>query len=427
MKSPRKTGNFSTSFLDVILGALGAFFLLLILVSVSRRGDAEEEGTDVPSNMLTFKVTNQKNFVIGDHIRFFVTIVNEGRNIEPSPIIFFSETLKSDDQTPTESAIGVPRLKITRSGNSANNYEMALLDKAKDAPNVLVCIWVADWPSNSSVKELLAGDGKGISIEVLWNDKEYGVKKTVELVKDNGFTSVFFLKDRETQGSLISKAIEIISYRNTSAAPLNPPNWGDLKKEKFLDKRKLVGSTPLGSPRVDKWNLCYDNIEPLGKFNNLSDNSNNKLERPNVYFLESKKGEKKNFTKIVNEKVNNLGRAVSQTKISYVAWGKRAICVRFEEEERNLYVCPQYNWKNVADFVEGGLLTPVNEEGEWYLFEQTKSIERYKELYPVEADAELALKYWADAIASPIYETNSPLTQVSPLVMCVKKSDQSKQ
>ena len=434
MTPPRKTGKFSTSFLDVILGALGAFFLLLILVSVSRRGDAVEEGTRIPGNILSFNVVNQPNFVFDKHIRFFAAICDEkSGSLVSFSSVFFSETLNDGDEPLTADSNGSSRLKITRSGGG-RNYEMTLADKDKDAPNVLICVWLADLPSSGEVKSLLA-DGKGsVPIRVIWTDKEHGTDRTVTLNRDNGFASVFFLKGRETREDLVSKAIETICYRNFVSSPSNPPNWEEMKKEKNLDEMWL-DETAEGRTSADQWYLCYDSKKPLGKFNRKDGNDNAKKEKPNVFFFESFLGEKETirpdqneltYTRELTVKLNDLARATSQTEIFYVAWGKRAVCVRLKEEEQRLYVCPREDWKNVSEFVESGILIPINEGEGWYQIDQTAAVKRYLEIYPDEADGEVVLKYLADVIASPIYETNSPLTQVSPLVVSAKLSGPSK-
>ena len=434
MTPPRKKGNFSTSFLDVILGALGAFFLLLILVSVSRRGDAVEEGTRIPGNILSFQVLNQPNFVFDKHIRFLVAICDEkSGSFVPFSSVFFSETLSDGDEPPIDDSNGSARLKITRSGGG-RNYKMTLADKDKDAPNVLICVWLADLPSNGEVKNLLADGKSSIPIRVIWSDKELGTDRTVTLNRDNGYTSVFFLKGRETWEDLVSKAIETVCYRSFVSSPSNPPNWEEMKKEKNLDEMWL-DETAEGRTSADQWYLCYDPKKPLGRFNKKNGDDNAKKEKPNVFFFESFLGEKETIRSDQNElthtreltvKLNDLTRATSQTEIFYVAWGKRAICVRLEEEEQRLYVCPREDWKNVSEFVESGILTPVNEGDGWYQIEQTAIVKRYREIYPSEADEELILKYLADAIACPIYEMNSPLTQVSPLVVSAKLSGPSK-
>ena len=141
MKPPRKAGNFSTSFLDIILGALGAFFLLLILVSVSRRGDAVEGGSRVSKNLLCFRV-NPQNFIFSKHVRFFAAIYDENHSSYPFSDVCFSETLSDDVQTSSDGANAVPRLIITPFGGDGD-FQLTLTDKENDAPNVLVFVWLA--------------------------------------------------------------------------------------------------------------------------------------------------------------------------------------------------------------------------------------------------------------------------------------------
>ena len=411
MKPPHKTGNFSTSFLDVILGALGAFFLLLILVSVSHRGDVVNEGSRLSSNYLYFQV-NRQNFVFNKHIRFFVAIYDENSVSGPFSDICFSEHLKDGAQSFHDGASNTPRLKVSP------DYQMTFANKDRDAPNVLICVWLADWPSVGSVKPLLSGSKDGsISIQVGWNDKDYGTLKTIELNKDNGFATVFFLTGRETQSNLISDAMKIISYRKFA---MSHPNWEEMKRERNLPEKEFK-RREAGAPD-DKWWLFVSTTEPLGMFKNVSSNFNEPKGKPNFFYLMENKrlASSDSDFGVINRSVNNLVKATSQTEISYVASGTRATCVRFKEDKRTLYVCPREDWENKSDFVEYGILTPVTGEGQWYQFKQSEVVERYRELFPAEIDDELVLNYWADTIASPIYETNSPLTQVSPLVTCTK-------
>ena len=419
MKAKRKVANFSTSFLDIILGALGAFFLLLILVCVSRRGEAVDEGSRLPDNMLLFRVVDQPNFVFGKHIRFFAAIYDENGGYDPFSPICFSESFEDNSETPPQN----PRLNIK--SMSACDYQLLLEDKEKDASKVLIGVWVADWPSNGSVKPLLAGDkGNDVSVQVTWTDKDYKIAETIKLNKNNGFASVFFLTGGGTPEKLVHDAVEKITYRSFASSL---PKWEEMKKEKNLPE-KSFSSTLIGAPK-DKWWLHFNENEPLALFK--SDDQNNKSGAPNVILLNSTPMKKSVVTSpdfsLINRSVNDLGNAIPQKEVSYVAFGKRAICARFEGDEQCLYVYPQDGWKNASDFVDCGILVPVDKAPKWYRFNPTESevVKRYREFHSNVED-ELVLRYWADAIASPIYEIDSPITQTSPLVSSAKQFIPSK-
>ena len=418
MKPPRKVANFSTSFLDIILGALGAFFLLLILVCVSRRGaEADEKGSRLPDGLLLFRVLDQPNFVFSKHIRFCAAIYDENGSSDPFFPIYFSEQFEDDAKAPPDD----PRLTIKSFG--ASDYQMTLENKEEDASKVLICVWLADWPSDGLVKPLLSGDkDSSISIKIAWTDKDYKKTEIKELNRENGFASVFFLTGRETPEVLARDVIERITYRSFVSSL---PNWGQVRKEKILPSKTFAPSDSCKGVPEDNWWLFSNDYEPIGLFK--CDNVNVRAGRPNVFLLPSTRVFSDTVSDSIYRNVNDLAKGISQTaEISYVASGKRAICVRFKEDERNLYVYPQDDWKNASVFADCGILSSIEKAPKWYRFNLSEAdVERYAQLHPA-VDKELVLKCWADAIASPIYETNSPITQASPLVSHAKKSNPSK-
>ena len=417
MKSARKNTVFSTSFMDIILGALGAFFLLLILVCVIKGwNDAKgEPGCDLPDNVLLFNVETP-NFEFSKNLRFFAAIYNESDD-NPFSSICFSHPFEDDVQASSKDS----ELRIKQTNGNAACYQMWFKNKEKDAPNALICVWLADWPlngwsSDGSAKTL--PNEEEISLELSWSDRDYGrgEPRRIKLKSDKGFAYTFFLTGPEANEDLQRKAINAFAYRDIDSSR---PDWEKISENKIVPKMRLPGTA--GS-LLDKWTLCYKGN--LGYFKEENLNSRNLT--PNVFALESSPTEQDAFGLSVfngvSEKVNNLGKAVPQSKISYASLGKRAICLRFEEEKQRLYVCPREDWNNASDFASEGILTSVENSQGWFEVDLSEEVGKFLAPHR-EADAELVLKYLADSIASPIYNTNSPITQASPLVSLVQAKE----
>ena len=407
MKTTRQTVKFSTSFLDLILGSVGAFALLMILVCLASRGTPEvEEGTELPDNVLSFS-TMDDGFEISRSLRFFVALCNDRQAANPFDSLCFSHPVEENSQTPLDGS----SLQLEYSSDSC--YQLKIDDKDKNRKNVFLYVWLADWPMERRLESKLGGDESKIDVEVEWTDKEYGVKRRLSLRKDAGFASGIFLTTGETDETLARKALDEVDYRNVAST--TPPDWKGLKDEKYPPPKYL--SQSFDASGDDKWELYHDDDDVACLKANGYDM--NKTLAQNVFLIAPPKLKEKNFSRLefwtLKTEVNELGRAVEQTKISFVSCGTRATCVRFAEKERRLYVCPRNEWINASDFVAAGILTPVENAPKWRVFDLTDEVERYLQKRP-EADAELVIQALADAIACPIYEKPSPITRTSPLV-----------
>ena len=83
--------KFQTSFMDIILGTLGAFFLLLIIISTNRRGE-QQKGSQLPGNILSIAVKDEEfnTLEFYKHIGFWVGII-ENDKLEA---VWFSDETK---------------------------------------------------------------------------------------------------------------------------------------------------------------------------------------------------------------------------------------------------------------------------------------------------------------------------------------------
>lgn len=119
----------STSLMDIILGAIGAFFFLLIILSASQRG-ITREGTDVPSNMMILTVKRPTELKVGESIHYFVAQLKDKHSGEIEKI-FYSDIKNEDDKN---SLVNV-------NANLAYPMIMATDDPA---PPIIVGVWLQD-------------------------------------------------------------------------------------------------------------------------------------------------------------------------------------------------------------------------------------------------------------------------------------------
>jgi hypothetical protein len=142
--------RYSTSLMDIILGAIGAFFFLLIILSTSRRG-LVTEGIQLPKSMLVFNVNKPEELKgeIGKSIHYFIGIANPNNPNEIEQI-FFSDIANDENIDNRDS----PFLEI----RDNSPLDIVYLQLSNDnPPPFIVGVWLQDVLARVKNEELSIG------------------------------------------------------------------------------------------------------------------------------------------------------------------------------------------------------------------------------------------------------------------------------
>lgn len=159
--------KFITSFMDIILSTLGAFFLLLLILSTNRH-EPVQSGIGIPKNTVYFTIDGENyglNFY--DHIGFWIGIEEDDGVL--------SEIWRSDYPRKVE------RIQF-EDNNKQYSYrlcgELGVSDDDRDF--MTFGFWFRELPPNLSAENLQKLKKDGIRIRVSWNGKSTNDVLTVE-------------------------------------------------------------------------------------------------------------------------------------------------------------------------------------------------------------------------------------------------------
>lgn len=163
MRLPKK---FITSFMDIILSTLGAFFLLLLILATNRQTPGES-GNKMPNNSLGFRVINTEyNLRFYENIGFWIAIEEDDGT--------FSEILRSDELCDDEQ-------------NENKDRRLIFTDKVKtplprlvaslgvsddDRSRVVFGFYLRELPPDFPQDKRDDFNNRGITIRVDWNRNE---------------------------------------------------------------------------------------------------------------------------------------------------------------------------------------------------------------------------------------------------------------
>lgn len=160
--------KYSTSFMDVILGTLGAFFLLLIIISTNRRG-VQEKGSDLPRNLMSFTITDEDLKIIhfSKNIGYFIGLIDNNGKL--SDVYYSDYSVKPENNNTNTS-----KLTITNSLKPSYWVCLQLNVSDNDCDNVVIGFWLRELPEDfsPSLKKKLFEDG--IPIQGTWGQQVQG-------------------------------------------------------------------------------------------------------------------------------------------------------------------------------------------------------------------------------------------------------------
>jgi hypothetical protein len=121
--------------MDIILGAIGAFFFLLIILSASRRG-LVQEGSLLPPNMMTINVEQPSELNVGESIHYFVAQLKNDTSNEIEKIFYSDVAIDTANKNKlvevSDTSLAIPSILAT--------------DEPK--PTIIVGLWLQDVLSN---------------------------------------------------------------------------------------------------------------------------------------------------------------------------------------------------------------------------------------------------------------------------------------
>lgn len=162
MYLPKK---FMTSFMDIILSTLGAFFLLLLILATNRQAPGET-GNKLSSNSISFQIINTEyKLHFYDHIGFWIAIEEDG---------VFYDICQSDELD----AIGQKSNKDRRliftdkvKKNSQNLFA-TLRVSSDDRTNVAIGFYLRELPPDIPQNKKKEFNEDGVKIQVYWNNNK---------------------------------------------------------------------------------------------------------------------------------------------------------------------------------------------------------------------------------------------------------------
>ena len=184
--------------MDIILGTIGAFFFLLIIVSASRRGIIQE-GTELPPNLMILTVKEPTVLKIGESIHYFVAQLKDGDPYEIEKIFYSDADIDGQDRL------------VDARGSLANPMIMAENDPP---PKIIVGVWLQDVFASANSGELRT-DQIIINIKckmIIEVDRPNGFEITLE--KGHNYFVACLLNDAE------SLDIQVVSRLQYAGQPL---------------------------------------------------------------------------------------------------------------------------------------------------------------------------------------------------------------
>lgn len=268
--------KFQTSFMDIILGTLGAFFLLLIIISTNRRGD-QQEGSLLPGNILSLKIiaapdtlndenttgdTKKTKLCFYKDIGFWVGLADDNGDLKA---IWYSDETKKENTLSSQGKIDINN----SNRNPSSEFSTVLCVGDDDRQNVVVGCWLRELPSEFSAeqKKKLLEEDNGIQIQVIWNKQN----------KQNN----------QNQQVPIGK---LLSTNNFEFAV--QPGIGE--RSDLLTKLKVPGQKPkkyASFPHVEVNNPSNETLQFLGSGAELRfsyDQSGNTLNKYGRFFLKER-------------------------------------------------------------------------------------------------------------------------------------------
>jgi len=178
--------KYATSLMDIILGSIGAFFFLLIILSASRRGIVQE-GTQMVPNMMILKVEQPAELKIGQSIHYFVAQLKEAGSLEIENYFYSDVEIDKD---------------IKNKLVDVNDLSLASpLILTEDAPPpIIVGIWLQDVLAPVRPEEFPKQPIKvNITCRKIYtkNLNEANPGFLIELTKENNYFAVYSLNEGE--------------------------------------------------------------------------------------------------------------------------------------------------------------------------------------------------------------------------------------
>ena len=123
--------RYTTSLMDIILGSIGAFFFLLVILSASRRGIVQE-GIQLPANMMILRVDSPKELKVGRSIHYFVAQLKAKDSTEIEKIFYSDVEIENGTAT-----------KLVEVNDKSLLATPSILT-ANDPPPIIVGVWLQD-------------------------------------------------------------------------------------------------------------------------------------------------------------------------------------------------------------------------------------------------------------------------------------------
>lgn len=158
-------GKFMTSFMDIILSTLGAFFLLLLILATNRQAPGET-GNDLPNNSLGVQIINTEyKLRFYENIGFWIAIEEDGDFTE----IWQSDELDSVEQKSNKDR----RLIFTDKVKKASpNLFASLGVSSEDRSNMVFGFYLRELPPDFPQDKKKEFNEDGVKIRVFWNKKK---------------------------------------------------------------------------------------------------------------------------------------------------------------------------------------------------------------------------------------------------------------
>jgi len=301
--------RYATSLMDIILGAIGAFFFLLIILSASRKGIVQE-GIEVSRYTLLIRVNRPEKLAeVGTSIHYFVGIGNKSGSSKIERV-FFSDIAENDN---AEGTTGKPFVKV----NDKNMGNIILQLEDENVP-VVVGAWLQDVRVPVTQEDLQSIE---VNFRCLMFHKERKEGVSLILTPCNCWTEAIDLRNgqRIPIGEL---CVDNILQRGAEKDKIRKPHGITEEEKERCNRHKDLACgnihlCGLGA-RQDSWRI----VEEFGYAHKKS-----KTDTFTIHFLN---GLEKTHTQDKSTIFGDFKPRIEED-ITYLAVGERAVCAVFRD------------------------------------------------------------------------------------------------
>jgi hypothetical protein len=336
--------------MDIVLGAIGAFFFLLIILSASRRG-LVQEGIQLPPNMMIISVEQPKELIVGKSIHYFVAQLRDEYTSEVEKIFYSDVAIDAADKNKLievrDTLLAIPCILAP-----------------DNPPPIIVGIWLQDVQDVLSTAELAELPKlERIDLNIICKKiYKYPSGFNVELKRENNYFAVYQIN---TGKEVMDDIITSLRYNGQPLVCAGLPcrsdgeKWKPVSEEvKFEKINAQIGIVHIdnayATEDIEKQFFYKDTgfvtlnksiiiFRFIGGFNHQHENTN---KDPRIVLDDS-------------EKIKKL---LGNRNATYLSVGYRAVCAVMEDGSLRFQILDdyQYSWSGQSyPFNQYAAKTPI--------------------------------------------------------------------